>query len=58
MTVFEALREAGLGEAEGLPWADVRRRWPVGSGATWADAIPGAEGGAAVALAWPRASRR
>ena len=48
VTVLEALREAGLGEAEGLPWAEVQRRWPIGSGAMWADAIPGAEGGAVV----------
>ncbi|MEX2446956.1 MAG: histidine phosphatase family protein [Dehalococcoidia bacterium] len=46
--VREGLREAGLGEAEGLPWTTVRERWPIGAGATWADAIPGAEGGVAV----------
>ncbi|RLT33786.1 MAG: histidine phosphatase family protein [Chloroflexi bacterium] len=41
----EALRESGLGEAEGLAWADVRARWTLGEGARWADAIPGAEPG-------------
>lgn len=43
--VIEALREAGLGEAEGLAWPDVRARWRLGVGARWADAIPGAERG-------------
>ena len=43
--VLEALREAGLGEAEGLAWPEVRRRWTLGEGARWADMIPGAERG-------------
>ncbi len=43
--VLETLREAGLGEAEGLAWPEVRRRWTLGEGARWADAIPGAERG-------------
>ncbi len=41
----EALRESGLGEAEGLAWAAVRSRWTLGQGARWADSIPGAERG-------------
>ena len=45
VTVLDALREAGLGEAEGLAWPEVRRRWTLGEGARWADAIPGAERG-------------
>ncbi|MEI7926578.1 MAG: histidine phosphatase family protein, partial [Chloroflexota bacterium] len=43
--ILETLREAGLGEAEGLAWPEVRRRWTLGEGARWADAIPGAERG-------------
>lgn len=43
--VIETLREAGLGEAEGLAWPEVRQRWTLGQGARWADAIPGAERG-------------
>ena len=46
--VIDTLREAGLGEAEGLAWPQVRERWTLGEGARWADAIPGAERGAAV----------
>jgi len=42
---LEALRESGLGEAEGLAWGEVRKRWTLGEGARWADAIPGAERG-------------
>lgn len=45
VTVLEALRESGLGEAEGLTWAQVRDRWELGVGARWADAIGGAERG-------------
>ena len=45
VTPAEGLREAGLGAAEGLPWAEVYTRWPIGAGARWADAIDGAEPG-------------
>lgn len=45
VNVIEALREAGLGQAEGLAWPEVRQRWTLGQGARWADAIPGAEPG-------------
>lgn len=48
VTVLEALREGGLGEAEGRTWAEVRERWTLGVGARWADAIPGAERGTEV----------
>ncbi|MSQ42408.1 MAG: histidine phosphatase family protein [Dehalococcoidia bacterium] len=48
VTTVEGLREAGLGEAQGLRWPEVRDRWTTGHGAIWADAIPGAEPGAAV----------
>ncbi len=45
VTVVEALREAGLGEAEGRSWAEVRERWTLGTDARWADEVPGAERG-------------
>lgn len=45
VTVVEALREAGLGEAEGRTAAEVDARWGMGFGARWADRIPGAEPG-------------
>lgn len=45
VNVLETLREAGLGEAEGLAIGEVRERWTLGIGARWADAIPGAERG-------------
>ena len=45
VTILEALREATLGAAEGLAWPEVRERWAIGNGLTWADAIPGAEPG-------------
>jgi len=48
VTVTDTLREAGLGEAEGLTWAEVRERWELGVGARWADSITGAERGDAV----------
>ena len=48
VTIVDGLREASLGAAEGLSWAEIRERWTLGSGATWADAIPGAEPGGEV----------
>jgi len=45
VNVIETLREAGLGDAEGLAWPEVRSRWTLGHGARWADSIPGAEPG-------------
>lgn len=43
--ILDALREAGLGEAEGLTWAQVLGRWTLGVGTRWADQITGAEPG-------------
>ena len=45
ITTLDALREAGLGEAEGLTWPQVLGRWTLGVGTRWADAITGAEPG-------------
>ena len=50
-----ALTEYGFGAAEGLPWAEVRRRWRLADGDWGRGLVPGEEGTAAFrARVWAR----